>query len=186
MVYFSSNTKVIGNFKMMLYSKTYFLTISILLFCYITYGQQNDELIAKQNLTISKIDSLCNFIDGNKNLAEGIAEGGFVNRKGGWETYYMKSKDGDSVFRIQHNSSIDLYYKTTFYYSRNKVIKGIMTIEDWNSRFEVKMIYSAIYYFEKDIAIKVINENAKYSNATKMLKAGQNFQDEYYQSHSHF
>lgn len=156
------------------------LTIIFLLTAFVSYGQNSANLNNQQVFTIAQIDSICKSIDISKRLVEGIAEGGFVNQKGGWETYYLKNDGDDTLFRIRHNSSTDFYYKTTFYYFDKKVIKGIFEIEDWISDKRMKSIYSVTYYFEDDKPIKVLNENPKYSTATEFLKQGQDYQLNFY------
>ena len=139
-------------------------------------------MASKLHLTVFQIDSICNFIDSNEKLSEGISEGGFLNRKGGWETYDLKSKGGDTLFRIRNNISTDLYQQTTFYYFDREVIKSIINIEDWHSSSKMKSVYSATYYFENNKAIKLLNENPKYSTASHILKQGQNYQDNFYRN----
>jgi hypothetical protein len=160
--------------------KIQLLTITVLLFSLVTYGQQRDTATGKQVLTVAQIDSICKTIDSNKRLIEGIAEGGFYNQKGGWETYDLKSKDGDTLFRIRHNSSTDLYHKTTFYYFYKQLIKSSIEIEDWNSGTKMKLLYAATYYFSNGKPIKVINENKTYSTASEMINLGINHQNNFY------
>ena len=162
------------------YSNILCLTIIFLLFSFRLHGQNIATLRSQKVLTISQIDSICKSIDTNKSLVEGIAEGGFVNQKGGWETYDLKSNRGDTLFRIRHNSATDLYYKTTFYYFDKKVIKCIYEIENRNSGNSMNPFYSVTYYFENDKPIKVLNEDHKYSTASYILTQGQNYQDNFY------
>ena len=169
-----------GNFKMAFHFKIYYPTILFLLFCFIAKGQKGDTIVGKLHLTVFQIDSICNFIDSNEKLSEGISEGGFLNRKGGWETYDLKSKGGDTLFRIRNNISIDLYQQTTFYYFDKEVIKSIIKIEDSHSIDKMKSAYSATYYFENNKAIKVLNEDPKYSTVLQILKQGQNYRDDFY------
>jgi hypothetical protein len=165
---------------MTLHSKIFSSTILLFLFCVIAYGQKGDSIVGRKHLTVFQIDSICNFIDNNKKLSEGIIEGEFYNQKGGWETYDLKSKEGDTLFRIRHNSSTDLYHKTVFYYFNREVIKSIVKIEDWHSGSTMEPVYSATYYFQNNIPIKVLNEDPKYSTTSDVLKQGQNYQDDFY------
>ena len=160
-------------------SKIPFLTIILLLSTVVLYGQ-NNTVNGKLVLTAIQINSICKSIDDSKRLVEGIAEGGFVNQKGGWETYDLKSKGGDTLFRIRHNSSTDLYSKTTFYYFNKQLIKSSMEIEDWNSASKMKTVYSATYYFSDNKPIKVINENTKHSTASEMIRQGLSYQNNFY------
>ena len=171
-----------GNFKMTLLFKIYCTTILFVLFSFFANGQKSDCIAAKLQLTVLKIDSICNFIDSNKNLAEGIAEGEFYNQKGGWETYDLKSNQGDTLFRIRHNSSTDHYYQTTFYYFDKDIIKGIVRIEDYNSKSPKKSVYSATYYIANNKTIKILNEDTKFSTALNIFKQGQNYQDNFYRN----
>ena len=160
--------------------KIFLQTIFFGQLCIFSYGQQKDSLDFN-NMTVARIDSICNSIDSNKthkNVGEGISEGKFING-GGYSTYALGDKDSDTLYRIRYNSSTDLYYETIFYYEDKKVIKAMITIEDWNSG-KAKIIYSTSYYFDNNKTIKTIGENIKYSNATNILKEGLRFQEEYY------
>jgi len=154
----------------------------LLLCSFVLYGQNSDVVNVEQVLTVAQIDSISKSIDSSKRLVEGIAEGGYVNRKGGWETYDLKSKTGDTLFRIRHNISTGLYRKTTFYYLNKQLIKSSVEIEGCNPSTKRKVAYSATYYFNNGKPIKVINENTKYSTAPEMVKQGLSFQNNFYQS----
>lgn len=160
-------------------SKIPFLIIILLIFTVISYGQK-DTVTGKQVLTAVQIDSICKSIDDSKSLVEGIAEGGFVNKKGGWETYDLKSKDGDTLFRIRHNSSTDFYRKTTFYFFDKQLVKSSMEIEKRNSANKMKPVYSVTYYFSNSKPFKVIHENTKHSTASEMIRQGLSYQDNFY------
>ncbi len=128
-----------------------------------------------------RIDSLVSEIDKNPYLVEGIAEGGFVNHKGGWETYDLKDKNGTELFRIINNSTYDGYDSNKFYYWNNKLIKAIIEKQDWNSG-KKKILYSAVYYFENEKLLKSENENLKYSNAKDVLKLGNSHKSAFYET----
>lgn len=131
-------------------------------------------------MTVSQIDSVCKLIDNNKQLSEGISEGGFFDQKGGWEIYDLKNKGSDTLFRIRHNISTNLYRKTIFYYWDKELIKAIVKIEDWNNGRTKQDVYSATYYFANKTPIKILDEDPKYSTASTIIVQGQKHQDNFY------
>jgi hypothetical protein len=162
------------------FSKMYAATAMLFSLSFFAFGQSNDNVTFDRNSAIFKIDSICKSIDENKNLVEGIIEGGYYNKEGGWAMHDLKSKNGDTLFRIRHESSTDFYYKTRYYYRNKQVIKGVIEIEDWNSGPAMKRIYSATYYFDNGKLVKALNEDREYSNASDMLKEGQSHQTYFY------
>lgn len=161
------------------------LTLLLILSSHFSYGQQKKLSQAKQ-FTIIQIDSICNNIDNDKKLIEGINEGVIQKKKktiGGFSTYDLKDKmNNGTLFRIRHQFSIDLYYKYTFYYFEESVIKASLDIEDWNSEEKMKTIYSTTYYFYNNEVFKIIDENKKYSNSADILSKGLDHQLDFYKN----
>lgn len=157
-----------------------FTTILISIVC-LSCNAQNLENQNEFRKKTGRIDSLVSEIDKNPYLVEGIAEGGFVNHKGGWETYDLKDKNGTELFRIINNSTYDGYDSNKFYYWNNKLIKAIIEKQDWNSG-KKKILYSAVYYFENEKLLKSENENLKYSNAKDVLKLGNSHKSAFYET----
>lgn len=147
-----------------------FLTI---FFCQYFSAQNVKRELTLVEKTYS-IDSICTKIDKNTDLVEGLAEGGYVNHKGGWETYDLKNKAGTELFRIVHNSNFDGYTVRKFYYWKNRLIKAMIEKQDWNSG-KMKLIYSATYYFDDNIFLKSNNENPEHSTSEKVQLWGENY-----------
>ena len=161
------------------------LAILLLFSFFCLNGQNSDSIACNRPLTVYQIDSICRLIDSNKTFVEGVSEGGFVNQKGGWEAYDLKSNNSDTLFRIRSNyfyylTKVD--YTATFYYFNRQVIKSIVEAEEKKSRKKWLPVYSAMYYFDngKTIEIRVQIENPKYSNAVFILKQGQKYLDDFY------
>ena len=154
-----------------------FLTI---LFCQFSSAQNSKIKLTSFEKT-NRIDSICNKIDKDIYLVEGIAEGEYLNHKGGWETYHLKNKSGTELYRIVNNSTFEGYVVKKFYYWNQQLIKGIIEKQDWNSG-KMKLIYSATYYFENKKLLKSNNENPNYSNSEKVLLWGDSYLKEFYKT----
>ncbi|HEY0656587.1 MAG TPA: hypothetical protein VGD65_25815 [Chryseosolibacter sp.] len=131
---------------------------------------------------VNMIDSLSTLIDNNvAGLKEGISEGTLFNKHGknigGYSTYTLA--DNASLYRVRHEVSTDLFYKTTFYYQGRQLCKAMVVIEEWKSGQLIKTVYSASYYFEGKHAIKIIGENEKFSDAEEILSDGETFMMEF-------
>ncbi|HXC03620.1 MAG TPA: hypothetical protein VNZ86_02640 [Bacteroidia bacterium] len=125
---------------------------------------------------VIRIDSLCKATDENPALLEGVSEGEYTDKKGGFETYYLKDRlEGGNLFRIRNNSSKDQYVKTIFYYSHKKVIRASMEIEDPKSGEQPRTVYTVTYYFKDGQMIIGIGEDKQYPNAGELYKQGENF-----------
>ena len=158
--------------------KIFSLTIIIILNLFITtFGQQSAEKVFNKHLTVADINKICNSIDKNKNLSEGIREGETLDKKGGFDTYYLQDKSNKTLYRIIDNISTNKFSKTIFYYNNKKVIKAIVTITNYDS---TKFKYFSTYYFDNNKLIKKVKENMIYSNFKDILKQGLNFQEQFY------
>jgi hypothetical protein len=164
-------------------NKAFILALLFAISNFISFGQQKDGSQTK-HLTIVQIDSICNSIDNDKKLIEGITEGNILKDEkniGGYSTYNLKDKMvNGTLYRIRNESSTDLYYKYTFYYFDKLLIKASLIVEDWNTGKQVKTVSSAKYYFDNHKTIKTIGDNAKYSNSPEILRKGLNYQIDFY------
>ena len=159
--------KIMSSFKMTLALKIVFLV----LYNSSVYGQKS------VHLTVMRIDNICNSIDNNKNLSEGISEGEIIKNGriiGGFSTYDLSDKRhgnySNSLLRVRHENNTKTYYSITFYYHDKRVIKIITG--------------PTTYYFDNKKAIKIIGKT-RYSNPSDLLKEGVYFQSDYYQNRSH-
>jgi len=157
--------------------KFFGLTIILVYLFVSTFGQRTGITNLPGHLTVADIDKICNSIDNNKNLGEGIREGEALDKKGGFDTYYLQDNLNKTLYRVTDNISTDKHCTTIFYYNRNKVIKAITTITDKDL---TKKKYSATYYFANNKLIKKIGESGNYSNYKDILKQGVDFQEQFY------
>ena len=122
--------------------------------------------------TVLQIDSVCHSIDHSN----------FIERIFGEDTYPFIDSN-KTVHRIRHQSDrADLFCMITFYYKDKKVIKAEITCENRGSDMVTSTVYSATYYFDKNICIKAIDEDKKYSNSVEILNEGITIQDKYYKT----
>jgi hypothetical protein len=149
---------------------------------YLSFGQLTDNSLERHNLVVAEIDSICSLIDNNKELTTLLSEGFYVKNRKGWSTSHKIEKPYGVLYRIYHTGSevTEYYYRLTFYYYNMKVIKAMITIEDWKLGKTPKTIYSANYYYDNENVIKAINEDINYSNSFDILKRGKEFQENYY------
>ena len=150
----------------------------ILFYSFISsFGQESKKTNFQRHLTVADINKICNSIDNNKNLVEGIREGETLDKKGGFDTYYLQNRINATLYRITDNMSIDRYFNTIFYYYHNRVIKAIATVSDMDMP---KKKYYATYYFNNNKLIQKIGENLNSSNYKDILKRGLDFQTQFY------
>jgi len=152
------------------------LTIILLHSCVFTFGQNKSNKVFRKHLTVEAINKICRTIDENKNLGEAVKEGETLNKKGGFDIYYLKDFNR-ILYRVTYNISTDKYCNSVYYYNHKKVIKAIITITDKDL---TKPKYSATYYFDNNKLIEKTGENTKYSNFKDILKQGIEFQNEFY------
>ena len=153
--------------------KIYSLSIFILFLFVFAHLKFDKEKIAQ--LTISDIDRICNIIDKNKELVEGIREGGSIDNKSSFETYDLKDKRNKILYRIRDYSRTEKdYCKRVFYYHLSNVIKVVIQTEITEK--DKKIHQMTTLYYDKNKLIKQLGEKANYQ---AILKLGLEFQTQF-------
>jgi len=133
-------------------------------------GQKLTISKAQLKLKINSINSYCKTVDNNRNYVEGISEGEIYNKKGGFDTYYLKDKNSLTLFRIKHNLNIeDSSVSLTMYYKNNKVIKAIINSTKTTVDKKLKS-NSLIFYVDNGKIIKQVGVNYDKINVFKESK----------------
>jgi hypothetical protein len=117
--------------------------------------------ILKAQYTVKQIDSICSSIDSGRNSSCKIACGHTTSRK----NCYLVTNEEILLSSSGFIYTRDTSFQYNYYYLNNKPIKTTLSLESpVNNK-----IYSAVYYFNNDKAIKVIGENLNLSDPTFAL-----------------